>query len=99
MRRREQYKLKKNAWKRVFVVARQVINEWDPYGLMACGCPEDEFDSEVNAVIRQLDRIGSAEDAAQVLSRIFSSSFDPEPFTIEQCRPAGQRLYQALSEM
>jgi uncharacterized protein DUF1871 len=83
---------------KIFDAVRSVIHEWDPYDLLAGGAPDDEFDSEVSAVIRQLDRIRSSLDASHVISRVFSSSFEPESFQVEDCRSVGERLYEVLAE-
>jgi hypothetical protein len=76
---------------------RQVIHRWDPYGLLAEGCPPDEFDAEIAAVVAEIPRIRGRADAAHVLSRIFSSSFEPERFQPEDCAAAGVELYAGLS--
>ena len=83
---------------KIFDAVRSVIHEWDPYDLIAGGAPDDEFDSEISAVIRQLDRIRSSRDATHVISRVFSSSFEPELFQIEHCQSVGERLYSVLVE-
>ena len=81
----------------VLEVVTRVVHSWDPYGLLAGGCPADEFDSEIRAVCRQTSRIRSAIDAAHVLSRVFRSSFnDNERFSPEACKQSGEALYAAL---
>lgn len=77
-------------------VIRQVIHEWDPYALLACGAPEDEFDSEIRSVVALIDRIWSPQDAARVLSTVFSSAFQRSGFTPEDCEDAGEKLFKAL---
>ena len=89
---------KRRGREEIFETVRKVIHEWDPYDLLAGGAPDDEFDSEISAVIRQLDRIRSSRDACHVISRVFSSSFEPELFQIEHCQSVGLRLYEALAE-
>jgi hypothetical protein len=90
--------VKKREREKIFDAVRSVINEWDPYELLAGGAPSDEFGSEISAVIRQLDRIHSPRDASHVISRVFSSSFEPELFQIEHCQSVGERLYSVLVE-
>jgi len=99
--RRDEKEWKKRKQKEhavIFDAVRGVIHEWDPYGLLALGCPQDEFDGEIQAVVRQIDRIGSPQDAVHVLSRIFSSYFEPERFRPENCQVIGAKLYQVLQE-
>lgn len=88
--------MKKKEHKRAWDVVGQVIREWDPYGLLAGGAPQDEFDGEIAALVGQLDRINSPRDAAEALSRVFTSSFEADHFTPVQCREVGENLHTAL---
>lgn len=91
-------KRKKVEYAVAFDAVRTVIHQWDPYSLLAHGCPADEFDSGIKAVVRQLNRIVSQQDAAYVVSRVFSSSFEPEGFRFEDCQVVGEELYRVLKE-
>lgn len=86
----------KDDYERALRVVSDVVRRWDPYGLLAGGCPPDEFDSEIAAVVTQVPRIHSASDAAHALSRVFSSSFEPERFQPEDCAEPGVDLYRTL---
>lgn len=77
---------------------REVIHQWDAYGLLQTGAPLDEFDGEIASIATQLSRIHSSKDASHTLSRVFSSSFEPHLFKPEYCLEAGEQLYQALLE-
>ncbi|MGH9943855.1 MAG: DUF1871 family protein [Pyrinomonadaceae bacterium] len=90
--------MRKREYDQAFGAVRDVIHEWDPYGLLLSGAPPDEFDREAHAIVRQLGRIHSALDAGHVISRVFSSSFEAEPFQVEHCRVVGERLFAALVE-
>ena len=83
---------------RVTEAVREVIHEWDPYGLLRGGAPRDEFDREIASVASQFRRIQSPEDAVDVLARVFSSAFERASFDIDQCREAGERLFAVLKE-
>ncbi len=84
-------------YERALQAVREVVQRWDPYGLLAGGCPPDEFDAEVAAVVAQLPRIQSRADAAHVLSQVFSSAFEPKAFRPEDCATAGEALFEVLS--
>jgi len=88
--------VKKKELKKAEEIIRQVIRDWDPYGLLASGAPADEFDSEIKAAAKQIDRINSPRDAAEVISRVFTSSFEAGIFTPIDCREVGERLHAAL---
>jgi hypothetical protein len=83
-------------YERAIRVVGEVVRRWDPYALLAGGCPPDEFDSEIAFVVAQIPRIRSRADAAHALSRVFSSAFEPERFRPEDCAQAGVELYEAL---
>lgn len=87
---------KKRRYTELFNAVRGVIHKWDPYGLLALGCPNNEFDSEISSVVRQIERIASPQDAAHVLSRIFSSAFQTEGFQVADCVDVGRELYNVL---
>lgn len=73
-----------------------VINEWDPYALLASGRPADEFDSEIQAIANQIHRVRSPIDAAHTIARVFSSSFDQQTFSVDSCTAVGARLFNRL---
>jgi len=85
-------------YQQMWDITAGIIKSWDPYGLLGAGAPGDEFDHEIASLIAQIPRIHSAADAAQAISRIFSSSFDAHTFSEEECSEVGQRLYAALGE-
>jgi Domain of unknown function (DUF1871) len=91
--------VRKKEYKRAVDVVGQVIRAWDPYGLLAGGAPADEFNREIAAVVRQIDRINSSRDAAEVISRVFASSFsERDLFTPIKCFEIGECLHAALIE-
>jgi hypothetical protein len=97
MARRAAAKMKKTAYKRALQVVGSVVREWDPYSLIAGGAPADEFDSEIAGVVAQIPRIKTENEAVLALSRVFSSAFEAERFTPEECTEAGKKLFAALS--
>ena len=74
----------------------RVIADWDPHALRAAGAPRDEFDAEVARIATAVSRVQSAEEAANVVSRVFSSSFTPQSCTPEACARVGQTLFTEL---
>jgi hypothetical protein len=84
-------------YNRALQVVRAIVRDWDPYSLLASGCPANEFDSEIASVVAEIPRIKSEQDAMLALSRVFSSAFEPEHFTPDECAAAGKKLFAALS--
>lgn len=89
--------MSKAAYKTPLEVVGSVARAWDPYGLIAGGAPNNEFDSEIASVAALTSRIKTEKDAVLVLSRVFSSAFEAERFTPEHCAEAGKKLFAALS--
>lgn len=83
---------------RAFAVVRDVIHGWDPYGLISCGAPIDEWDSEIASLVAQIPRIKSEDDATHALSRVFSSAFQQEGFSAADCSEVGRHLYSSLAK-
>jgi hypothetical protein len=79
------------------VLVHEVIHRWDPYGLLAGGCPPNEFEAEIARVVAQVPHIRSPVDAVNTLSRVFSSSFEAHLFRPEDCAVPGRELYEVLS--
>lgn len=86
----------KEEYQNALSVVRMVIHDWDPYGLLAGGAPQDEFDREIASITSQIPRIKSDRDAVLVISRVFSSSFEQDQFRPERCTEVGENLYRAL---
>jgi hypothetical protein len=53
-----------------YFLAARAVNEVDPVGLIDIGCPEDEYDPEVEDLIKWRDPV-SAERVADVFLRWF----------------------------
>ena len=65
--------------KKHFQIAEKIVRESifriNPYSLLSDGGPDDEFDSEIMAIVGQLNRCGSGRDVAHAIARILNSSF------------------------
>jgi hypothetical protein len=80
-----------------FAVVREVIHEWDPYGLLAGGAPKDEWDDEIAKLLTKIPHIASEADAIDAVSSVFTAAFEPEEFSTADCAAIGRRLYQSLT--
>jgi hypothetical protein len=83
---------------RAFAVVRDVIHDWDPYGLVGGGARADEWDSEVASLVTEIPRMNSQNDAAHAVSRVVSSAFQSEGFSPADCAQVGKRLYSSLAD-
>lgn len=83
----------------VYSVVKEVVSQWDPYGLLGEGRSIDELQPEMRAVCQLIGKIQSARDASYVLSRVFSAGCDESGhFSPLTCERAGQALYERLLE-
>jgi hypothetical protein len=56
-----------------FLAARAVVNEVDPVGLIDMGAPDDEYDSEVEDLIKWREPV-----TAERVAEVFTQWFGPE---------------------
>ncbi|WP_161783530.1 DUF1871 family protein [Paenibacillus tyrfis] len=75
---------------------RQVIHEWNPYGLLPCA-PDNEFDSEIEKVTKSLQQVNTLEELARSIQEIFSLSFG-EPFKYERCLSVADQIWNKANE-
>jgi hypothetical protein len=75
---------------------KEVIDEWDPIGLLGMGCPDDEYDPEIRDIIGLLSNIKSVDDLAVGINKVFIKWFE-EDLTIEKCYPVALKIWNKLS--
>lgn len=80
------------------LTVKRAIDAWDPYGLLACGAPSDEFDLETMLVCARISPSSSVDEIARVLSMVFSNIFTPRDFSVEACRATAEEIYKGLHE-
>lgn len=80
------------------LTVKRAINAWDPYGLLACGAPSNEFDLATMLVCARIHPGSSVDEIARVLSVVFSDMFTARDFSIEACRPTAEVIYKGLHE-
>ncbi|MCA9423304.1 MAG: hypothetical protein H6940_05280 [Burkholderiales bacterium] len=89
--------MNKKEFSKALNIVRKSIHRIDPYSLLAGGSPDDEFDSEINAITSQLQRCGSGKDVADAIARVLNSSFS-EKHNPEEYEEEGNCIYKALVE-
>ena len=58
---------------------RDMVNAWDPVGLMAIGAPPDEYEDIVSEVLRALERRESAQQLAASLTGYIPAQYGSGP--------------------
>ncbi|MCP1312221.1 DUF1871 family protein [Paenibacillus tyrfis] len=77
-------------------LVRQVIHEWNPYGLLP-HAPDNEFDSEIEKVTESLQQVNTLEELARSIQEIFSLSFG-ESFKYERCLSVANQIWNKANE-
>jgi hypothetical protein len=57
---------------------RDLVNSWDPIGLIDVGCPEDEYDCVVGPLMRRLEEDESTSKITKYLETEFRDHFGCE---------------------
>jgi len=57
-------------------VLTQVINNWDPIGLLAGGAPEDEYSIEIREIVQKSSSCKSETDLALLIYRVFNDKME-----------------------
>ena len=52
---------------------KTLIDTWDPLGLLAMGCPKDEYESEIAEIQNLVHKENSEEKIAETVHQIFSN--------------------------
>ncbi len=89
--------MKNKEFSKALNIVRESIHRIDPYSLLEGGSPDDEFDSEINAIASQLQRCGSGKDIAHAIARVLNSAFS-EKYKPEEYENEGNLIYKALIE-
>jgi hypothetical protein len=88
----------KEDYKRAQRVVKEIIDCWDPDGLLSGGAPDDEYEDEIAAVVRRLPHIKTEDDAIRAVSMVMSAAFEAETFTPERCSAVGKLLFNRCRE-
>jgi hypothetical protein len=62
---------------------KQIIDTWDPIGLLAMDCPEDEYEPEIKELFARLNTSLSADKTAKIVYDVFIEMFGADTFTEE----------------
>ncbi|WP_226535930.1 DUF1871 family protein [Fictibacillus halophilus] len=75
-----------------FSLVKEVINEWDPFDLLAIHCPEDEYDEEIHEIVKVLPNIKDEEELARGIEQIMSKAFDKDFKKSKDCLMIAKKI-------
>ncbi|WP_316571766.1 DUF1871 family protein [Neobacillus sp. YIM B06451] len=78
-----------------YFLVKEVIDEWDPIGLLGMGCPDDEYDPEINDIVKRLSNITSVDELAQEIQEVFLKWFG-ENLSTGECFLAAQKILERM---
>ncbi|WP_169007334.1 DUF1871 family protein [Faecalispora jeddahensis] len=83
--------------KMIFKNIKPIIDNWDPIDLLPYS-PNDEYDNETSRIANQVEG-KSADELAQIVFDVFSSSFNHGVFqkSLNECRMIALKILTTLS--
>ena len=67
---------------------KRIIDSWDPIGLLALGCPEDEYSPEIREIEKRSASAKGEVELAQIIRTVFTEYFGEDVFrrSLDECR-------------
>lgn len=79
-------------------IVRKVVHKEDPYGLLECGCPKDEFDDEIKQITNEIKEGQSLEELYSIVKKTFVVAFDDKKeFTDDKCFGMAKQIYAGIN--
>ncbi|OGX68167.1 MAG: hypothetical protein A2189_01525 [Paenibacillus sp. RIFOXYA1_FULL_44_5] len=79
-----------------FALVKGVIDEWDPFDLLALECPDDEYDNEISDIVEILLSVKDAEELATAIDQIMFKAFDEDFRKSQECLHIARKIYALL---
>lgn len=73
---------------------KRIIDNWDPVGLLAMGCPSDEYNLEVEEIFQFCKITHTKQEIGEMIYSTFYNFFGENTFekTIEECFDVGKKI-------
>ena len=79
-----------------FSRVKEVIDEWDPFNLLAIYCPEDEYDKEIKEIVEILPKVKGAVELASEINKIMYKALDEDFKKSEDCLMIAEKILKIL---
>lgn len=77
-----------------YSIVRKEINQWDPIGLIGLGCPEDEYEREVQEIV--CADCNSVELLSQKINQLFIHYFEAAYIEdTDKCNEIACKIFQS----
>lgn len=87
-------KKQRSSAKQIMREMRDLINQWDPIGLLEMGAPDDEYECLVGPVLTRLSKRSSPQDLAVWLKSHITDHFGLAPSPAEPFAEKAVALYR-----
>lgn len=79
-----------------FSIVKELIDEWDPFNLLAIHCPDDEYDEEIKDIVEVLPKVKSAGELAIEINKIMYNAFEEDFKKSKDCLKIAERILMLL---
>ncbi len=80
-----------------FLIVKTAVDKADPYGLLQCGAPDDEYDIESEKISEKIFDTDSIERIAGIISEVFSCAF-AKNFSVGIFLGAAEEIRRGLTD-
>lgn len=81
----------------LYKLIKQEINKIDVYGLLNSGCPEDEFETEINLIYAKIKRGMNSKQIESIIATVFTNMFN-EDFNPEYFENVSNKIERELNK-
>ncbi|MCC8438709.1 YugE family protein (plasmid) [Brevibacillus sp. M2.1A] len=78
-----------------FEHVKKVINDWDPMDLLEIGAPTDEYESEVEEIVKVLQDTIDANELAEEIKQVFVRYFS-QSLGLSECKKAARAILDEI---
>lgn len=90
----------KKKYKKVMQLVKEVVDQWDPIGLLAFGCPPDEYNMEIECIVGIVAKDIDVDTLAVQINAIFQKFFGSDTFKrdFDECLKIAKTLNRKLQD-
>lgn len=82
----------------VHKIVKDVIDAWDPEGLLEQGAPQDEYDDEVRSIVHKIAQVHNYRTSIELIALVFKTHFEhlATRYSYAFCKGVGEKLFNLL---
>ena len=79
-----------------FKIIKKIIDEWDPHGLLAMECPDDEYHPEIEKITYAILQLKDKEKLADIINETFTHAFGGDYRKSRDCFIIAEKIKKML---